>query len=74
MEPFTARQFRHTAATRGLRVGVDTVAVAELLGHADLETTRLYTRPPASITTHFFVSSCSPSPNIRPGPVARCPT
>lgn len=45
MEHFTAHQLRHTAATRWLRAGVDVVTVAELLGHADLETTRLYTRP-----------------------------
>jgi integrase/recombinase XerC len=36
---------RHTAATRWLRAGVDLVTVAELLGHALVETTRIYTRP-----------------------------
>lgn len=41
----TAHQLRHTAATSWLRGGVDVVTVAELLGHANLETTRRYTRP-----------------------------
>lgn len=36
---------RHTAATRWLRAGVDIVTVAELLGHAWLDTTRRYTQP-----------------------------
>jgi integrase/recombinase XerC len=38
---------RHTAATRWLRNGVDLVTVAELLGHAFVDTTRIYTRPTA---------------------------
>ncbi len=38
---------RHTAATRWLRNGVDLVTVAELLGHAFVDTTRMYTRPTA---------------------------
>lgn len=38
---------RHTAATRWIRAGVDLVTVAELLGHASLDTTRVYTLPSA---------------------------
>lgn len=30
------------------RIGVDLVTMAELMGHASLETTRLYTRPNAA--------------------------
>lgn len=38
---------RHTCATILLREGVDIVTVAEILGHASIETTRIYTRPTA---------------------------
>jgi site-specific recombinase XerD len=38
---------RHTFGTELTRSGVDIVTVAELMGHASLETTRLYTRPSA---------------------------
>ncbi len=38
---------RHTFGTELTRSGVDLVTVAELMGHASLETTRLYTRPSA---------------------------
>jgi len=34
-----------TTGTELTRSGVDLVTVAELMGHASLETTRLYTRP-----------------------------
>jgi integrase/recombinase XerC len=42
----TSHVLRHTFGTE-LKVssGVDLVTVAELMGHASLETTRLYTRP-----------------------------
>lgn len=36
---------RHTFGTQLVRAGVDPVTVAELMGHARLETIRLYTRP-----------------------------
>lgn len=39
----SAHILRHTLATDLLRAGVDIVAVAELLGHTCLDTTRRYT-------------------------------
>ena len=42
---------RHTFATTLVRGGTDLVIVAELLGHARLETTRIYTRPSAEDRT-----------------------
>lgn len=36
---------RHTFATRLVRAGVDLVVVADLMGHAHIETTRAYTHP-----------------------------
>ncbi|MGZ6868759.1 MAG: tyrosine-type recombinase/integrase [Frankiaceae bacterium] len=41
----TAHVLRHTFATSLVRGGTDLVTVAELLGHARLETVRAYTRP-----------------------------
>ena len=41
----TSHILRHTFGTELTRGGVDLVTVAELMGHASLETTRLYTRP-----------------------------
>jgi integrase/recombinase XerC len=41
----TSHVLRHTFGTELTRSGVDIVTVAELMGHASLETTRLYTRP-----------------------------
>ena len=43
--PFSAHVARHTAATKLVRDGVDIVLVAEVLGHANLETTRRYSLP-----------------------------
>jgi integrase/recombinase XerC len=43
----TSHLLRHTFGTELTRKGVDIVTVAELMGHASLETTRLYTRPAA---------------------------
>ena len=44
-EQITAHTLRHTFATRLVRGRVDLITVAELLGHARLETTRAYSRP-----------------------------
>lgn len=44
----TSHVLRHTFGTELTRSGVDIVTVAELMGHASLETTRLYTRPSAA--------------------------
>lgn len=43
----TAHVLRHTFATTLVRGGTDLVTVADLLGHARLETTRAYTQPTA---------------------------
>ena len=46
----SAHDVRHTFATNLLRSGADVVVVAEILGHRQLDTTRLYTLPsPADI-------------------------
>jgi len=45
LQPFGPHVLRHTFGTQLVRAGVDLVTVAELLGHARLETTRVYTRP-----------------------------
>ncbi|MCA1681093.1 MAG: tyrosine-type recombinase/integrase [Actinobacteria bacterium] len=47
----TVHILRHTFATTLVRGGTDLVIVAELLGHARLETTRAYTRPSAEDRT-----------------------
>jgi site-specific recombinase XerD len=44
----TSHVLRHTFGTELARGGVDIVQLAELMGHASLETTRLYTRPSAA--------------------------
>ena len=44
-DAFGPHVLRHTFGTRLVRGGVDLVTVAELMGHARLETTRLYTLP-----------------------------
>lgn len=44
-DEITAHALRHTFATRLVRGRTDLVIVAELLGHARLETTRAYCRP-----------------------------
>ncbi|MDQ6899166.1 MAG: tyrosine-type recombinase/integrase [Candidatus Dormibacteraeota bacterium] len=45
LDPFGPHVLRHTFGTQLVRAGVDLVTVAELMGHARLETTRIYTRP-----------------------------
>jgi integrase/recombinase XerC len=44
-DPFGPHVLRHTFGTQLVRGGVDLVTVAELMGHARLDTTRLYTLP-----------------------------
>jgi integrase/recombinase XerD len=46
-DKITAHIGRHTFATTLIRGGTDLVVVAELLGHARLDTVRAYTRPTA---------------------------
>jgi site-specific recombinase XerD len=48
----TSHVLRHTLGTELTRNGVDIVSVAELMGHASLETTRLYTRPSVADMQH----------------------
>ena len=43
----TCHVLRHTFGTELIRTGMDVVMVAEILGHASLETTRLYAQPSA---------------------------
>ena len=45
LEGVTAHVLRHTFGTSLVRDGVDLVTVAQLMGHANLETTRAYTQP-----------------------------
>jgi site-specific recombinase XerD len=44
-DPATAHVLRHTCATILVRGGTDLVTVAQILGHARLETVRTYTKP-----------------------------
>jgi site-specific recombinase XerD len=45
LDHLTAHMLRHTFGTSLVRDGVDLVTVAQLMGHARLETTRAYTQP-----------------------------
>lgn len=44
IEDVISHVLRYTYATELLRAGVDIVTVADLMGHASIETTRAYTR------------------------------
>lgn len=44
-DPFGPHVLRHTFGTQLVRAGVDLVIVAELMGHARLDATRIYTLP-----------------------------
>ena len=44
-DPLAPHVLRHTFGTQLVRSGVDLVTVAELMGHARLDTTRVYTLP-----------------------------
>jgi site-specific recombinase XerD len=48
IDDFTTHVLRHSFATNLVRSGTDLVLVAELMGHARLESTRRYTRPTAA--------------------------
>lgn len=43
--PLAPHVLRHTFATNLIRGGADLVTVADLMGHASVDTTRIYTRP-----------------------------
>jgi integrase/recombinase XerC len=45
LHPFGTHVLRHTFGTQLVRAGFDLVTVAELMGHARLETTRIYALP-----------------------------
>jgi site-specific recombinase XerD len=53
-EDTTAHIGRHTFATTLIRGGTDLVVVADLLGHARLDTVRTYTRPTADDRAKAF--------------------
>ncbi len=48
IDDFTTHVLRHTFGTNLVRGGTDLVLVAELMGHARLESIRRYTRPTAA--------------------------
>jgi len=52
LEPFGPHALRHTFGTQLVRGGVDLVTVAELMGHARLDTTRIYTLPTKADREH----------------------
>ena len=57
--------FRHTAATLMLDAGADVRHIAEVLGHAKLETTMTYTRvSPAKL--HEVHARCHPAERTAP--------
>jgi site-specific recombinase XerD len=64
---FHPHQLRATFATRLNKVGVPTLEIGTLLGHASLDTTRLYTQPDMRrIRTEFFAAYEKLNPNPMP--------
>jgi site-specific recombinase XerD len=63
----TSHVLRYTFVTELTRGGVDLVTVAELMGHASLETTRLYTRPSDADMQRRW-TCCRPTSEGWPGP------
>lgn len=53
-DTITAHTGRHTFATTLVRGGTDLVTVADMLGHARLDTVRAYTRPTAEVKCSRF--------------------
>jgi integrase len=45
IENFTFHQLRHTATTRMFALGLDSVTIMDIVGHADLKTTMRYAHP-----------------------------
>ncbi len=45
IENLTFHSLRHTAATRMVAAGIDLVSVKEILGHADIKSTMVYSHP-----------------------------
>jgi integrase/recombinase XerD len=55
--------FRHTAATLMLDAGADVRHIAEILGHAKLETTMTYTRA-SMAKLHEVHARCHPAERV----------
>jgi site-specific recombinase XerD len=57
LPPFHPHQLRSTFGTRLNRVGVPTLEISKLLGHASLDTTMIYVKPDARrIRTEYFAA------------------
>lgn len=69
----SAHSIRHTYGTNLIRVGTDIVLVAELIGHNDLETTRLYTLT-TEADVKAAVAGCRPTSYGSSADIPRWPT